>query len=1002
MRAPPNQSRRPFLARHAEFTETEQIAVLAGLAGLLHCTPRHHPPELSWILIQTLESLTMRRIARFSTAAPLLAVFVVWLSLQASVGRADDVSWQHDVAPVVQKYCVGCHNKSDAEGGLSLQSPAEILTGSDNGDVLERGDAKHSALERVLSATDDTQMPPVDEPQPSDDQRKAILRWLESGAVFDVSGAAMLKVPDVAVSAEHVVNPILAVCQLTDDLVATAVFGRIQIRNAGTLKVIREIPVGKQKILDIQSRADGSELLIATGLPGVNGSAVSFDVATGERIQEYAGPTDIVYAARYSPDGSMVATAGYDRIIRIHERDTGRVLQQLRGHNGAVFDLAFSPDGQLLASASADSTIKVWHVASGQRLDTLSQPLAEQYAVTFSADGTHIFAAGADSRIRKYQVVSRNTAAINPLISARFAHDSPINQLSVSRNGRFLASASDDRSLKIWDVAGVRQLDKKILDGDRITCVTFDDQSNSVLVGTAQGHLLRKDLRHLLDDSGDQSTIATAEWKSGQAGIPVSVTAKTPAALNEAEPNDTPDVAQTIALPSVVAGVISSRNDSTTDADCCVFEAAKGQTVCINVSAAREKSPLDSIVEVLNADGTSIVRVLLQAQRDSWFTFRGKDADTSDDFRMFNWQEMELNEYLYSDGEVVRLWLYPRGPDSGFKVYPGFGSRFTWFGTTPTAHALQAPAFIVKPLPPAAQVVENGLPVFSVHYENDDDPIREWGNDSRLIFVARRDGRYVVRIRDARGFGGDDYTYKLTVRDARPDFHVSLSPAKLTVYRGTGREVNFTARRIDGFAGPIEIKPESVPEGFALSEPIIIERDQLKASATLYALPNASQPDEDAVKRVRFVASAGILDELVTHDVGALTELKLVEDPKLLVRIVANAPVGTDAAEHVAELTIHPGQTLSAWVQIDRINHNAAVSFGKEDSGRNLPHGLYVDNIGLNGLLIPAGQTVREVFITAAKWVPESSHPFYLKANIDGGLTSLPVTLHVRHRGSGR
>ena len=38
-----------------------------------------------------------------------------------------------------------------------------------------------------------------------------------------------------------------------------------------------------------------------------------------------------------------------------------------------------------------------------------------------------------------------------------------------------------------------------------------------------------------------------------------------------------------------------------------------------------------------------------------------KDSDTSDDFRLQNWGEMEINEFLYAKGEVVKLWLYPRG-----------------------------------------------------------------------------------------------------------------------------------------------------------------------------------------------------------------------------------------------------------------------------------------------------------------------------------------------------
>ncbi len=73
---------------------------------------------------------------------------------------------------------------------------------------------------------------------------------------------------------------------------------------------------------------------------------------------------------------------------------------------------------------------------------------------------------------------------------------------------------------------------------------------------------------------------------------------------------------------------------------------------------------------------------------------------------------MELNEYLYSGGEVVKLWLYPRGPDSGFKVYPGAGNRWTYFDTTPISHAMGEPAWIVRELAADESPAPNGLPVF--------------------------------------------------------------------------------------------------------------------------------------------------------------------------------------------------------------------------------------------------------------------------------------------------
>ena len=136
------------------------------------------------------------------------------------------------------------------------------------------------------------------------------------------------------------------------------------------------------------------------------------------------------------------------------------------------------------------------------------------------------------------------------------------------------------------------------------------------------------------------------------------------------------------------------------------------------------KSPIDTIITVLDAGDRPVLRTRLQAVRDSYFTFRGKDSKQVGDFRIFNWQEMHLGQYLYAAGEVTRLWMHPRGPDSGFNVYPGEGMRWTYFGTTHTAHALGEPAYIVEALPEGSEPVANGLPVFDVYYENDDDPMR--------------------------------------------------------------------------------------------------------------------------------------------------------------------------------------------------------------------------------------------------------------------------------------
>src|SRR5262249_35993971 len=62
----------------------------------------------------------------------------------------------------------------------------------------------------------------------------------------------------------------------------------------------------------------------------------------------------------------------------------------------------------------------------------------------------------------------------------------------------------------------------------------------------------------------------------------------------------------------------------------------------------------------------------------------------------------------------------------------------------------------------------------------------------------------------------------------------------------------------------------------------------------------------------------------------------------------------------------------------------------------NLPHGVIVDNIGLNGILIPEGQNDQTLYLAAASWVPETDRLFYAVAKVDGEQASLPIMLHVR------
>jgi WD40 repeat protein/serine/threonine protein kinase len=84
------------------------------------------------------------------------------------------------------------------------------------------------------------------------------------------------------------------------------------------------------------------------------------DLKTGRVLYTLIGHTADVVFIIFSPDGRRIATASYDRSIKLWDTLTGREVFTLRGHVGSVVGLAFSPDGNRIVSLSHDATARVW------------------------------------------------------------------------------------------------------------------------------------------------------------------------------------------------------------------------------------------------------------------------------------------------------------------------------------------------------------------------------------------------------------------------------------------------------------------------------------------------------------------------------------------------------------------------------------------------------------------------------------------------------------------
>lgn len=448
----------------------------------------------------------------------------------------------------------------------------------------------------------------------------------------------------------------------------------------------------------------------------------------------------------------------------------------------------------------------------------------------------------------------------------------------------------------------------------------------------------------------------------------------------ESEPNDRIEHATQLNIPVTVGGRIwNADGEAGADADLFRIDAQAGQTWIIETDAARRGSPIDTRIEMLDAKGKLVERLLLQAVRDSYLEFRSIDSNLTQ-MRLKNWEEMELNQYLYFGGEVVKLFRAPQGPDSGFLAYDIGSKRKCYFDTSATSHAVYDPCYIVEVHRPGTSLVPTGLPKFLLHYANDDDGERRLGSDSKLAFTAPATGSYYVRVTDVRGAGGDRFAYRLTVRPPQPDFAVKLNGANPAIAPGGGKSIKLDADRKDNFDGPIRVEISGLPPGFAVSSPVEIQAGHRSAEAVIYAAADAPAPTKDNWSQTKVTATAEIDGKAVTREVNSLGKITVAAKAEPVVRV------------EPADLVIAPGKTISAMVKVERNGFKGRMRFDVE----NLPHGVIVENIGLSGVLIREAESERRITLTAAGWVPETTRQAHALSTEPAGHASPPVTVRVR------
>jgi len=225
------------------------------------------------------------------------------------------------------------------------------------------------------------------------------------------------------------------------------------------------------------SRLDKALLEVLSGMDAIEPPPIDGLVQTSP---------EAVFAAVFSPDDTLFATACGDGVVRISEVSTGRLIRELRGARDDLFRLVDSPDGSKLLAGGRDKIARVWDPQTGDCLATLTGHTETILGLAF-LDETTVVSCSQDRTLRVWDLKTakcksvfqpdgspllclaayprRNLVVVctaegcllyidirkGTLIRSVHGHQHAIWGVNISRNGKMVCSCGEDSILRVWD-----------------------------------------------------------------------------------------------------------------------------------------------------------------------------------------------------------------------------------------------------------------------------------------------------------------------------------------------------------------------------------------------------------------------------------------------------------------------------------------------------------------------------------------------------------------------
>ena len=401
-------------------------------------------------------------------------LFILVLLCPTSVRADEPRNFEDHILPLLREHCANCHRPGKTRGGLDVTTMEKLEKGGSAGPSVISGLAENSPLFRAISHIGNEEAMPPEQDKLPPHILAAFKGWIEGGLKPNATGRAretravvQLTVdsasfgapstPPVFIrslppraDAPHLVRalPVMALAANPwAPIIAVGGQDETVLHDLSDGHRIGSLPFAAGEVRVLRFSRNGQVLLVGGGRPTSLGKVELVELKTGNSLAMVGEDFDVVLAADLSPDQSLVATAGPEKLVRVYRVADGALVWTMKKHADFITSLEFSPDGKHLASADRAGGIFITDATNGENPRLLAGATDAVNQLAWRSDARSLAAACGDGQALLYDPVSSR------LVAKWAAHEGGCLSIAYGREGSLLTGGHDAKA-SLWEESG--------------------------------------------------------------------------------------------------------------------------------------------------------------------------------------------------------------------------------------------------------------------------------------------------------------------------------------------------------------------------------------------------------------------------------------------------------------------------------------------------------------------------------------------------------------------